>query len=148
MALAKALWLCLLPGISLVGTGSVHASNWLLKGPGCLCALQQAGGTSSLPRAWRGAGADPPLRSTPHRSETSTQHCSVWSESLKAAVVLIFLGWTVMRPLIVGSHAISCITRCIKRRSANSSCTLRSCCLHVYLKGLAVKPVKSTSDGK
>lgn len=100
------------------------------------------------PRAWRGAGADPPLRSTPHRSETSTQHCSVWSESLKAAVVLIFLGWTVMRPLIVGSHAISCITRRIKRHSANSSCTLRSCCLHVYLKGLAVKPVKSTSDGK
>lgn len=63
MALAKALWLCLLPGISLVGTGSVHASNWLLKGPGCLCALQQAGGNFFPPPRGLGGGQEQTLLS-------------------------------------------------------------------------------------
>lgn len=72
MALAKALWLCLLPGISLVGTGSVHASNWLLKGPGCLCALQQAGGNFFPPEGLEGGRSRP--SSPQHSSQERNKH--------------------------------------------------------------------------
>lgn len=81
----------------------------LIKKPGYLSALQQVIG-----RFFPSKGLEVHMRrvsSLQHwweteerlcRSERSTQHCPAQLGNMKAKVVLILLGWTVVQPLIIG----------------------------------------------
>lgn len=148
----KWLWLCLLSGIPSISTCSVRATRRLAKRPGYLCPA--ACYWEILP-FWRfGRG---------------------WEESLLFAALVGDLGKAVLewkehpaQPCLVRKHesksrvnpGLDCdaafvITCDLLHRaphqtacSANSSCILLSCCLHVYLKELLWSLFKSTSNGK
>jgi len=64
IALLSAPCVCLLSGIPLFSTGSVHATKWLIKRPGYLSALQQVTGSFIASEGLEGVRGESPLCST------------------------------------------------------------------------------------